>query len=112
MTRITNADQILALLRTQLERAEKKRATSSKTTPSEGADAGPVERLRSATAANALPPDQFDRALIAALLTDQLGPAIANAPGFANLVEEVLTAIAADSGAKQLLLDARAQLRE
>lgn len=109
MTRITNADQILALLRAHLDRAERARASSNKAPPRERSDAGPVERLRTAAAASDMTDDQLDRALIGALLAEQLGPNVAASPAFHTLVSEVATIIERDSETKKLLAAARQQ---
>jgi len=107
MTRITNAEQVLMLLRAHLERAQrsgKKRTTSRNSRP------GPLERVQQLASAEGLSETDLARALIAGLLTEEFGPAFAVEPRFQTMVEDVRQLIDRDENGRALMRRALAQL--
>lgn len=112
MTRITNADQVLLLLRNHLERAQKQRRKGAKPSASERekARATPLQRVERLAAADGLPEVEIRKALIAGLLADEFGEAVANEAHFHQLVDDVLAIIEHDAHAGALLAAARRQL--
>lgn len=86
MTRITNADQVLMLLRSHLERAKKsdrKSATAKQGRP------GALERAQQLASTEGLSEADVARALISGLLTEEFGAEIAVEPRFQAMVDDV-----------------------
>jgi len=112
MTRITNADQVLILLRAHLERMRavartgKAEAAKGKPAPRQG----PIERMQELTDTG-LSEAQFERALISGLLTEEFGAGLANEPRFQQIIDEVTVAIRRDPDGQNLLRQAIANLR-
>jgi len=105
MTRITNAEQVLLLLRAQLQRAQKARNARTGATRNERR-AGPLERTQGLVGAGALSESDAERALVAGLLEREFGAAVANDPKFQQVVDEVLGIIRADETSTALLRSA------
>jgi hypothetical protein len=107
MTRITNAEQVLMLLRAQLERSQRparKRAQQRDGRP------GPLERVQRLASAEGLSEADVARALIAGLLTEEFGPELAVEPRFQNMGEDVRELIERDEAGRALLRRAIVQL--
>ena len=109
MTRISNADQVLMLLRQQLGRLGK----SDRTRRSGTAGAQAAERRRPAAGrveevmrTDDLSEEDLGRTLVAALLVDEFGEGAANDHKFRQLANEVHRIIASDPEAKRLLREA------
>jgi hypothetical protein len=107
MTRITNADQVLVLLRSHLERAQR---GSRKRTEARKAKSGPLQRVQQMAQTESLSQADIARALIAGLLSEEFGPSFAVEPRFQDMVEDVRRVIEADENARALLRRAIAQL--
>jgi len=107
MTRITNAEQVLTLLRAHLERA--RRAERKHTAPRR-ARPGPLERVQQLASAEGLSETELARALIAGLLTEEFGSDLAAEPRFQSVVEDVRQVIDRDNAARTLMRRALAQL--
>lgn len=107
MTRITNADQVLMLLRIHLERAHRAERKPAKT-PS--GRPGPLARVQQMTGAEGMSEADLARALIAGLLTEEFGAEFAVEPRFQALVEDVRQIIEHDDNGRALLRDAVTQL--
>ena len=101
MTQIGATDQILLLLREQLQRSERGRAR--------GADreqrktATPQQRLEALAAIRDLPERDFRRALVRGLLGERLGEELVAEPAFEAVTSEVLRLIEASPEAQSLL---------
>lgn len=106
MTRITNAEQVLVLLRAHLERAQR---STRKRTQTRDTKPGAMERVQRLANAG-MPEADLARALIAGLLTEEFGAGFAAEPRFQAMVEDVRAMIARDEGAQKLLRRAMAQL--
>lgn len=115
MTRISNVDQVMLLLRQQLQRMSKtdRQQKSGKTTAAapqrREAALGRIEEI---TRADELSEDDLARTLVGALLVDEFGEAVANDPKFQSLIGEVHRIIAADADTKALLLEALREVRK
>ena len=107
MTRITNAEQVLVLLRAQLERAArsgKKRARAKNVQP------GPLRRIQQLAGAEGLSETEIARVLIGGLLREEFGAEFSVEPRFQTLVEDVRQMIDQDENGRALLKRAIAQL--
>ncbi|WEK46113.1 MAG: hypothetical protein P0Y56_13975 [Candidatus Andeanibacterium colombiense] len=109
MTRISNVDQMLMLLRHQLGRLGK----SDRARRSGTAGASTAERRRSAAGrieavmrTDDLSEEELGRTVIAALLVDEFGEGAANDHKFRKVADEVYRIIASDPEAKRLLGEA------
>ena len=114
MTRVTQADQVMMLLRQQLQRMAggPKTARSGQSGTAQAAQRqNPLRRVSALAALDSLPDEELGRALVRTLLTEEFGEALANAPKFARIVDEVHRMIAADEEANGLLHKALAQVR-
>jgi hypothetical protein len=107
MTKITNAEQVLTLLRAHLERA--RRAERKRTAPRR-ANPAPLERVQQLASTEGLSEADLARALIAGLLTEEFGPDLAAEPRFQSVVEDVRQVIDRDEAARGLLRKALAEL--
>src|SRR5262249_40038923 len=111
MMRITNADQVLMLLRVHLQRTEKTRR--GKTAPSrKPASKSALQRVQALASEEALSPEDLERALIAGIFTEEFGSAAANDPKFQTMVDDVLAMIRKDQAAAALLKNAVGRLAE
>lgn len=109
MTRISNVDQVLMLLRQQLQRLDK--STRSRKGSASSAS-GPQRRPSAAGRVEAvlrtgdLSDEDLARTLVTALLVDEFGEAAANDPAFQHMAAEVHRIIASDPQAAGLLAEA------
>ena len=109
MTRISNVDQVLIVLRQQLQLLGK----SGRSGKSAQSGVAGTERRKSAAGrieavmrADDLSEEDLGRTLVAALLVDEFGEGAANDPKFRMLADEVYRIIASDTQAKRLLGEA------
>jgi len=113
LTRIGNVDQVLLLLREQLERSGRGRNAErgARTTRSAAATAQPLERARALAALDGLPEEEVRRAVVRGLLLDAFGESMNNDPAFQAVIDNVLRIIADMPGGSELVDRAVAQLR-
>jgi hypothetical protein len=108
MTRITGSDQVLLLLRERLQRMDRGRTGA---TARAGRTAGPgtdgASRLQALAGARALAPDEFKRAL----LTEELGDAVAHDPAFQAIADDVYRVISQSDEGRELIERASSALR-
>lgn len=111
MTRVGQVDQILLLLREQLQRSEA-RQSGRAAPPQRRAQlsASPLERARGLAALSGLAPEERRRAVLQALLAERLGERLGNDPGFVRLVDQVLAMISAEPEGLALIDRAVAEL--
>lgn len=105
MTRIGNTDQILALVRSQLQRMGKN-ARSESASKVRGKDPHRLtasERLSALQAIDGLSDDEFARGLVRSLLTEELGEQVSNSAGFQQLVDRTTAIMQADAQTASLL---------
>jgi hypothetical protein len=111
MTRISNSDQVLVLLREQLRKLGRTgREGASRTGEVRGSTARPIARLQALG-----PPEEgeeFRRTLVRAILTEEMGEAMANDPAFLAVVDDVYRMISASPEGQALIDRAGRQLTE
>lgn len=107
MTRISNAEHVLLLLRNHLERMRKTRGKRASVKGKDGRDrTTPLHRLEHLASVSDLSEPELQRALIEAVLADEFGADVSNDARFQGIVSEVLSAISKDDRASALLRDA------
>lgn len=111
MTRITSADHVLLLLRERLARSGGDRTVQSRGAATARSPTRPLERLRAMTALDRLGEEDRRRAIIQGLLTEELGDAIGNDPGFQTVLSKVVRIIGEMPGGPDLIDQAHAALR-
>ena len=110
MTRISNSDQVLILLREQLQRiGGTRKERTGRTARTQGATPRPIARLQ-AVASNE-EGEEFRRTLVRAILTEEMGEAMANDPSFQAVVDNVYRMISATPDGQELIDRAGRQLR-
>jgi hypothetical protein len=111
VTKVSNSDHVLMLLRAQLERA-KKAGRAGKAQPKKTTDIreGPVSRVRSLALYDNLTQSDLARALVSGLLLEHFGEEIVNAAKFQALVDEIVSQLGANTAGKELLDQATVEL--
>lgn len=99
MTQIGAIDQVVLLLREQLQRSERARGARR----SEERPATPQQRLAALATVRDLPDRDFRRAVVRGLLGERLGEALAADPAFEAMSAEVLRIIDASDEGRALL---------
>lgn len=114
MTRVGNVDQLLLLLREQLERTSRGRsaARNDKTGRSPAVTAAPLERARALAALDGLAEEEVRRVVVRGLLVDAFGDAMSNDPAFRAVIDDVLRIITDMPGGPELIDRAVTQLRK
>lgn len=111
MTRIGNTDQVLLLLREQLQKLgqNRKERTSRSATVRGASTPRPIARLRAMDSYEE--GEEFRRTLVRAILTEEMGEAMANDPSFQAVVDNVYRMISATPDGQELIDAAGRQLR-
>ncbi|MDZ7282788.1 hypothetical protein N4G62_12195 [Sphingomonas sanguinis] len=109
MTRIIGAEHVLLLLREKLARAGQRRAGPSATART---DPRPLDRLRAMAGFDALGEEERRRAVVHALLAEELGDAVANDAAFGAVLDDVLRIIAEMPGGGAMIDRAAMALRD
>jgi hypothetical protein len=113
MTRITQSDQVLILLREQLQRLGRgKAARSGKAGASARTTPPAVARLQARGSVDDLSEQELGRTLVKALLAEELSEQIANDPAFQSVAEDVFRIIGGSEEGRALLRRAAVQLRQ
>ena len=112
MTRVGNSEQVMALVRQQLQRLARreKTARSSRTERSLPAGLSERQRLRALGAVESLTDEEFCRDFVRALLTEEFGEAVGNSAGFQRVIERTSAAIQNDAEVVGLLKEVRGSL--
>lgn len=110
MTRIGNVDQVLLLLREQLQRAGKGRQAARKSR-SGPVTPRPLDRVRALAAMASLNDDELRRAVVRGILTEELGEAVGNDAALQAIVDDVVRIIEETHGGTELVARAIAQLK-
>lgn len=111
MPRISNTDQILLLLRQQLQRMSGKSKTDRTKRPSaEALHKTTVGRMKALSQLGELSDEDFERALIQGLLLDEFGEGLVNDHRFQRLVDKVAAVINSDEKSRDLLRLAKTEL--
>lgn len=111
MTRVTGTDHVLVLLRETLARSGRERTGRAGGAARPRVEARPLDRLRAMAGLDALGEDERRRAVMLALLTDELGDGVANDPAFAAILDRVVRIIGTMPDGGRLIDRAAAQLR-
>lgn len=110
MTRITNAEQVLLLLRAHLQRARQAERSSAAAKTKGRVRQGPVQRVQELSDSGTLSKAELERALISGLLCEEFGASISNDPHFQRVIDDVAHALRQDELGKELMARAVAQL--
>jgi hypothetical protein len=110
LTRITNTDQVLLLLQSHLQRAQRAERKTAGAVSKSNVPQTPIERLQNLVRQDELPETEIGRAIVRGLLAHEFGAAVANDAKFNALVDEVLGAIRRDEATSRLLERAIQQL--
>lgn len=112
MTRITNSDQVLNLIRAELQKLERSRKSKVKPAAisSQDSSRSPLQRLSSAPAFHALSEEEQHRAFIRGIMTEAFGAALANDARFIALAGTVYETIRESEDGLDLLRRALAQI--
>jgi hypothetical protein len=110
MTRISNADHVLVLLREQLQKLGKSRKErTARGGAVRGSTPRPIARLQAMGSMEE--GEEFRRTLVRAILTEEMGEAMANDPSFQAVVDNVYRMISATPDGQELIDRAGRQLR-
>jgi hypothetical protein len=110
MTRISNADHVLVLLREQLQKIGKSRKErTARSGTVRGSTPRPIARLQAMGSLEE--GEEFRRTLVRAILTEEMGEAMANDPSFQAVVDNVYRMISATPDGQELIDRAGRQLR-
>ncbi len=112
MTRITQSDQIVLLLRQQLQKVAGRKDVQRKERTGKSAkreDAG--NRVEALAALRNLPQEDVERALLRMLLIEEMGEAIGSDPKFQGIIDKVHRLIKSDRETNQLIGQALEALR-
>ncbi len=114
MTRISNVDQVLLLLREQLQRTTKNRETARKSRAgrAEATAARPLDRVPALAALDTLNEEEVHRAVVRGILTEEFGEGVGNDAALQMIIDDVVRIIGDTPGGGDLLDRAVAQLRE
>jgi hypothetical protein len=103
MTRITNSDQILLLLRSHLQRTQRGERKSRTTSVRRQIQQGPLDRVQNLLRHEELTDEEVRRAVVSGLLANEFGVSISNNAKFQRIVDEVLGAIKRDQATSDIL---------
>lgn len=113
MTRIGTIEQVMLLLREQLQRSNRGRGPEHKRAEQAGvATPRPLDRVRALAAFDDLPEEEMRRAVVRGMLAEEFGDAIGTDAAFTRLVDEVAHAIEVLPGGPDLMAQAIAQLKD
>jgi len=110
MTRIGNVDQVLLLLREQLQRAGKERQAARKSRAGPAAPR-PLDRVRALAAMDSLNDDELRRAVVRGILTEEFGEGVGNDAALQAIIDDVVRIIGETPGGPDLIGRAVAQLK-
>lgn len=112
MTRVGNTEQIMALVRNQLQRMSK-REKSTKTQQVRKTENKPLnqrERVQALAAIEDLSSEDFSQGFVRALLSEEFGPEVSHSPAFQQVVEKTAAAMEADPQIASLIRQVRGEL--
>lgn len=112
MTRITNTDQVLNLIRAELQKMDRTRRSKLKPgqVASQDHSRSPLERLFSAEAFHALSEEEQHRAFIRGIMTEAFGASYANDARFISIAGNIYEALTATDDGRNLIRKALASL--
>lgn len=109
MTRISNVDQVLMLLRQQLQRlgkSDRSRKGGAIGAPAAERRQPATGRIEAVMRTDRLSEEELGRTLVTAMLVDEFGEGPANDHKFRKVADEVYRIIASDPQARKLLGEA------
>ena len=112
MTRVSNSDQVLALVRNQLQRLAKREPTDKKQAAKK-AKQTPLtqhQRLQALLAVKKLNQREFTKGLIRGLLSDEIGDEFGNSARFQEVIERTSNMMDEDPETRALIKSIREQL--
>ncbi len=110
MTRIGSTDQVLLLLREQLQKlGQTRKERTSRSGTVRKSTLRPIARLQAMGSLEE--GEEFRRTLVRAILTEEMGEAMANDPSFQAVVDNVYRMISATPDGQDLIDAAGRQLR-
>ena len=115
MTSISNVDQVLTLLRQQLQRTGKsdQARKTGKTRNKDAETRKPAaDRIEEISRSASLSDEELARNLVAAMLIDEFGEGVANDHRFQRLAGDVYRIIAADPDVRELLRSALKHIKK
>lgn len=114
MTRVGNVDQVLLLLREQLQRSGRARgpAARARARQAEASSQRPLDRARALAALDTLGEEDRRRAVVRGLLAEQFGDAVGNDPALIAIVDQVSRIIGETPEGRELMDRAIAELKE
>ena len=104
MSDISRVDAAVLQLRAQLQRLARERSQRSAAAPP--SEKKPLDRLREVHAATGGDEEEFRRRFVRALLTEELGEALANQPEFERISNEVWRLLDEDSDTRAMMDEA------
>ena len=112
MTRITNSEQVMALVRNQLQRMSKRERAgkTQKTQKTESRGLTQQERVIALGAVRDLSDEDFTQGFVRALLSEEFGDTVSHSPQFQKIVERTTEAMRADPEIAALLKTMRGEL--
>jgi hypothetical protein len=112
LTRIAASDQVLLLLREQLQRLGRgKGARSERAGGPKEVSPRAIERLKALAGRGGVGEEELRRTLVRAVLTEELGERLANEPGLQAIVDDVFRIISDSEEGRALLDRALGQVR-
>ena len=113
MVSVSNVDQIMLLVRSQLNRIVRdKRTVSTQKTGNAKAPNTPSSPLGAIRGLGDIDDREFDRLVVRALLIDQFGESLSGDPSFEQIADRTLSTMMSDDALKAQLFDLRRLLRE
>ena len=109
MTRISNSEAVLAVVRAQLQRMAKSRKSSAGA-PASKAEAKTMSSRQMVDALagiEGLAEEDFTRGFVLALLTEEFGEKVANSAEFQSVVDRTADALRGDAQVRVMLLKMR-----
>lgn len=113
MVMIGNVDQVMALVRSQLERMsrDKRAGTSGKATRSGQARATDKSRLQALSNLSDLPDSEFERLFVGALLSREFGEDVSQDPRFQSVVDRTWQILRDDAELRGVIQQVRRGLQ-
>jgi hypothetical protein len=115
MTRISSSDQVLILLREQLQRLGRGKAAraerAGRAAGGERTAPAGMARLKALAERGAIGDTELRRTLVRALLAEELGEKLTNEPALQAIVDDVFRIISETEDGRELLARALDQLR-
>ena len=108
MTRINSSEQVLQLLRAQLQRIEREKRLHKSAGPSKAKKerSSTAGRMQLLTRLDALSDEEKGRLFVTTILTREFGESVHNDPKFLSISAQVYDALSRDEAGRTLIRDA------